>query len=126
MSAALADADTQAIAPHGFGHELLTEWAPFARDDNEGRASWGSEERTSPGHHGTPPDRWYVVNRIVSRLLAAEREYKDVVKPYYLGERPAWEIARSLGRTEIGVLATLWHVCSLVEREYSDWRTPLR
>lgn len=113
--------DPVVLQPSGLGHELLLEWAPWSRDDNEGSASWSAKPRVDRGYHGDPPDRWYIVNRIVSMLLHGEPEYRQVVKPYYLGERAAWEIARSVGRTEVGVLTTLCHVCWLVAREYVDY-----
>ena len=111
------------VYPSGLGHDLLCEWAAFARDDREdGSSSWSVKPRVDRGYHGDPPDRWYVVNRIVSRLLKDHDDYRKVVKPFYLGERAPWEIARSLGRSEHGVLVTLLHVCGIVEREFNDMR----
>lgn len=109
------------LYPSGLGHDLLCEWALFARDDREeGAASWSVKPRVDRGWHGDPPDRWYDVNRIISRLLKDHPDYRKVVKPFYLGERAPWEIARQIGRSEQGVLVTLCHVVALVEREYRD------
>src|SRR5690606_38702134 len=81
------------LYPSGLGHDLLCEWALFARDDREeGAASWSVKPRVDRGWHGDPPDRWYVVNRIVSRLLKDHPDYRQVVKPVYLGERAPSEV----------------------------------
>ena len=120
--------EVELLEPSGLGHDLLTEWAAWARDDRDGRSSWSVKPRIAHGYHGDPPDRWFVVNRIVSRLLHGEKAFREVVKPYYLGGPTAnsngysiAEIARMVKRSEQGVLVTLLHVCGIVEREYRDF-----
>lgn len=118
MAAALM---TEQLEPSGLGHDLLREWAPWARDDNEGRASWSVKPRVDPAYWGDPPERWYIVNRIVSKLLASNSDFRRVVKRYYLGGYEPWEIARKLGWSEVRVRTVLCVCCGLVEREYRDW-----
>lgn len=112
--------ELELLEPSGLGHDLLSEWATFSRDDGDGRASWSVKPRVDHAYHGDPPDRWYVVNRIVSRLLIRESVFRSVVKRYYLAELRPWEIAEITGRSERDVLTILLHVAGLVEREYRD------
>lgn len=120
MAAVLAE-----IRLEGLGHELLLEWAPWARDDNEGKHSWAVKPRVQAGYHGDPPERFFVVDKIVAPHRRDRSNYWQVVGAFYLGERAEWEIAKELGWSEQRVLMNLAAFCGLVEREYLDMRRAL-
>lgn len=108
----------------GLGHELLIEWAPWARDDKDGeRASWSVKPRVDPGYHGDPPDNFFVVDKIVAPHRRDKSLYWRTVSAYYLGERAPWEIATLLGPgwSERGVLSNIIAFGALVEREWRDY-----
>lgn len=106
----------------GLGHELLLEWAPWVRDDNEGRASWAVKPRVGKAYHGDMPRRIAFVDKIVATHRREHPPYWRAVSRYYLGQRALWEIARDLGWSEERVLTTLIVFCGVVEREYNDKR----
>lgn len=107
----------------GLGHELLLEWAPWARDDRDGE-SWGQSvgPRVARGYHGDPPKNFFVVDKIVAPHRVEKSSYWIVVSMFYLGERAEWEIARELGWSEQRVLMNLAAFGGLVEREFRDLR----
>lgn len=120
MSAVMVETD---LEPHGLGHELLLEWAPWARDDNEGeRKSWAVRPRVDHGYHGDPPDRFFIVDKIVAPHRVQKDSYWKCVSAYYLGERCALEIASGMpGWSERAVLANIIGFGALVEREFRDY-----
>lgn len=108
--------------PSGLGDELLWEWAAFARDDRaEGHNSWSVQPRTDKAYHGDPPDRWFLVNKIVCRFQADpnDRLY-PVIKHWYLGEKMPWQIALDLNRSEYHIRSAACWACEQVRREYLD------
>lgn len=111
---------TEILEPEGLGHDLLTEWAPWVRDDNEGRASWAVKPRIQAGYHGDMPRRLQLVDKIVARHRLENRQHWRVVARFYLGGRAIWEIARELDWSDDRVATTLIVFCSLVEREFRD------
>lgn len=122
MSAVLAE-----FRPQGLGHELLLEWAPWARDDSDGeRHSWALKPRVDPGYHGDPPPNFWVVDKIVAPHRRDKSPYWLVCGAFYLGERAEWEIAKTLGWSEQRVLMNLAAFCCLIEREYLDARGSMR
>lgn len=114
--------DEYRLEPEGLGHELLLEWAPWARDDNEGGGhSWSVKPRVDPGYHGDPPDNFWVVDKIIAPHRRDRSSYWKIVGGVYLGERACWEIADLLGWSETRVRMNLLAFCALVEREYRDY-----
>lgn len=114
--------DIASMQPEGFGHELLLEWAPWARDDNaEGGHSWSVKPRVDPGYHGDPPERFFVVNRIVAEHKREQAHFWAVVSRWYLGEQPLWLICRELDRGDWWVLQKVCWAAELVGREYRDY-----
>ncbi len=114
------------LAPSGLGHDLLLEWAPWARDDNEGEAghSWASEERVDRGYHGDPPNNFYIVDKIVAPQRKDKTVFWTVTAMYYLGERSVGQISKILGSanwSESRVLLNLCGFAALVEREWRDY-----
>lgn len=113
--------------PRGLGHDLLIEWAPWARDDGDGeRHSWAVKPRVAKGYHGDPPDNYWIVDKIVAPHRRDRSSYWKVVSAYYLGERPTWEIATQLEWSERRVLFNLAAFCGLVEREFGDYNESRR
>ncbi len=113
--------------PEGLGHELLLEWAPWARDDKDGeRHSWSVKPRVDPGYHGDPPANFWIVDKIVAPQRKDKTVFWRVVSAYYLGERAPWEIAKALDWSEHRVLINLNHFAALVEREWRDYTTTRR
>jgi hypothetical protein len=112
------------LQPEGLGHELLVEWAPWARDDKDGeRASWAVKPRVDPGYHGDPPTNFFIVDKIVAPHRRDKSTHWRTVSAYYLGERPPWEIASLLGPRwdERSVMANIMQFGALVEREWRDY-----
>jgi hypothetical protein len=110
------------LEPNGLGHELLLEWAPWARDDREGGGhSWSVKPRVDPGYHGDPPKNFYIVEKIVAPHQRDKTDYWRAVSRWYLGEAsPDW-IARQLGWSELRVRSNVIVFCALVEREWRDY-----
>src|SRR5690606_38995751 len=121
----------------GLGHELLLAWAPWARDDAEGKHSWNVRPRVDRGYHGDPPREFFVVDKIVAPFrLAAIRVKRfpwqardqdkwdalwwEVASRYYLGEQDPGMMAEQMGWSEQRVLANLVAFGALVEREFRD------
>ena len=108
------------LAPSGLGHELLLEWAPWARDDGDGRASWNVKPRVDHAYWGDPPDNYWIVDKIVAPHRRDRNDYWNVVARFYLAEHEPWEIARMLGWSELRVRTVLCVFCGVVEREFND------
>lgn len=108
----------------GMGHDLLCIWAPWARDDNEGGHSWAMGPRVAKGYHGDPPDEFWIVDKIVAPHRRDKSVYWNVTSRFYLGERSFTEIRIELGPSwpEKRIRFNLAIFCSLVEREYRDWK----
>jgi hypothetical protein len=112
------------LEPQGMGHELLVEWAPWARDDNDGeRKSWAVKPRIDHGYHGDPPENFWIVDKIVAPHRRDRSAYWKAVSGFYLGERAPWEIASLLGPAwnERRVLVNIVEFGALVEREWRDY-----
>lgn len=110
------------LEPSGLGHELLVEWAPWARDDRDGeKASWSVKPRVDPGYHGDPPDNFWIVDKIVAPQRRDRTTHWKVVSAYYLGEQPPWAIGQALNWSEHRVLVNINHFAALVEREWRDY-----
>ena len=108
------------LHPEGLGHDLLLEWAPWMREDRDGKASWSVKQRLDPSYHGDPPDRVMLVDKIVARHRLENPSYWRVTAAYYLGEKAPWQIAKDMRWPESRVLTNLLSFCGLVEREYRD------
>lgn len=114
--------DDVVLEPSGLGHELLLQWAPWARDDNEGaRHSWSVKPRVDIGYHGDPPENFWIVDKIVAPHRRDRSSYWKVVSAVYLGERAVWEAADLLGWSERRARMNLLAFCGLVEREWRDY-----
>lgn len=114
--------------PSGLGHELLTEWGIYAENDRDGRESWSVKPRVDPGYHGDPPDRWYVVNRIVSQRarIDGRKGYTDfyrLVSRFYLGSKSYSMIQKDLNKPEWWVKSMLVWACETTKREFVDVTT---
>lgn len=112
------------LEPQGLGHDLLLEWAPWARDDKDGEShSWSVKPRVDPGYHGDPPANFFVVDKIVAPHRRDKSSYWKATSAYYLGERAPWEIATLLGPSwsERRVLINIIEFGVLVEREWRDY-----
>lgn len=115
-------AEIPIMEPEGLGDELLKEWAPWARDDNEGEGhSWSVKPRVDPGYHGDPPDRFFVVNRIVAEHKRQQAVFWNVVSRWWLGEKPVWLICRELGKDDWWVRQKACWAAGIVEREFRDY-----
>lgn len=106
------------LEPRGLGHDLLTEWAPWVREDREGRHSWHVKPRVDRGYHGMPPDRVLKVDKIVARIRLEYPTYYRVIARYYLDELLPWQMADTLKATEGWIRAMLLAACGLVEMRY--------
>lgn len=122
MAAVLAN-ENDLLIPQGLGHDLLTTWAPWARDDRDERHSWAVKPRVMRGYWGNPPDEYWIVDKIVAPHRRDGKPHWRLVARWYLGEKSAHQISMELGRKdwpEKRVLMNLVIFCSLVEREYLD------
>ena len=115
MSAVLRD-----LEPEGLGHELLREWAPWAREDAEGGASWAIKPRVERGYHGDPPDRVMLVDKIVARMRAEHHSYYRVIARYYLDGLLPWQMETELRQTPGWIRTMLLAGCGLVELRYKE------
>jgi hypothetical protein len=126
MSAAM-DMHQFEYEPEGLGHELLIEWAPWARDDKDGeRASWALKPRVDPGYHGDPPKNFFIVEKIVAPHRVQKDDYWRAVSAVYLGEKPEWSICREFGWSRLRLKTNIIVFCGLVEREWRDYTTARR
>lgn len=117
---AVADDVGTDIEPKGLGHDLLEAWAPFARDDGEGRESWNVKPRIGKGYWGDPPDEYWIVEKIVAPHRASNNDFWRLVSRRYLGEKDYWLIAKDLDKPEWWVRSILCWATELVRREYLD------
>ena len=115
----------ETLEPNGLGHELLLEWAPWARDDNDDgkRQAWASDQRVERGYHGDPPENFWIVDKVVAPQRKDRTVFWTVTAMYYLGERSPYQIAKILGSewSERRVLLNLCGFGALVEREWRDY-----
>lgn len=118
---AVADDVERTLEPHGLGHELLLEWAPWVRDSRDDRNRWSVKPRIGKGYDGDMPERVQIVDKIVARQKLRNHSDWAVVSRYYLGNYDIPFVARDLGWAENRVRVRLLAVCGLVEREYRDW-----
>lgn len=131
--------EREILEPCGLGHDLLWEWAPWARDDSDGRSSWNVKPRLGRGYWGDPPPNFKIVDKIVAPYRAAKQKllkepwevtewdrenayWWEPVAQYYLGLHQPIEIASALGWSELRVCTVLCLFCGQVEREFKDWR----
>ena len=110
------------IRLEGLGHDLLTAWAPWARDDSDDRHSWSVKPRVARGYHGDPPPEFFVVDKIVAPHRRDRSAYWQVVARYYLAEASPHFIARELGWSEQRVMMNLAAFAELVGREFTDYQ----
>jgi hypothetical protein len=112
--------ERELLEPSGLGHDLLSEWGAWHKDDGEGWASWSVKPRIDPGYHGTPPNRVLLVERILAPIKLREPRRYKIIEHRYRRDYPVWLLAREVGATEADVSNTLWHACGIVEREFGD------
>ena len=110
----------EGLEPEGLGHDLLTEWAPWMREDGEGKHSWHITERVDRGYHGDPPDRVVRVDKIVARIKLEQPAYYRVIARYYLDDLLPWQMCQTLQATEGWVRTMLLAACGLVELRYKS------
>jgi hypothetical protein len=108
------------LEPAGVGHELLTEWAPWYREDREGKHSWHVKPRVDRGYHGDPPERVFRVERIVARIKVDHHRYYSVIARYYLDQLLPHQIAPALHITEGWCRSMILASCGLVELRYRE------
>jgi hypothetical protein len=108
------------LEPQGLGHDLLTEWAPWYREDREGGHSWHVQERVDRGYHGDPPERVHRVEKIVAKLKLTHHNYYRVIARYYLDQLLPHQIAPNLGITEGWCRSMLLAAGGLVEIRYKE------
>ena len=108
--------------PQGFGHELLTEWGQWFRDDGDGRASWAVKPRVDRGFHGEPPDRVRFVDKVIAHHKISHKAHWSVISRYYLSDLSEWQIAKGMGWDRTRVNTVLLTVCGLVESRWNaEW-----
>ncbi len=120
----VADDVARTLEPEGLGHDLLTEWGLWMRDNREGRESWAVRPRVDRGYHGDPPERVRFVDKLIARHRLRHHEQWSVVSRFYLSDYEPWQISRELGRRhwpEARIRTILLAVCGMIEREYRDW-----
>ena len=123
MAAALVElqrSQWQGLEPQGLGHDLLSEWAPWMREDGEKGKAWHIKPRIDPGYHGDPPNRVNVVDKIVARIRLEHPPYYRVIARYYLDELQPWQMVEVLDHTEGWVRTMLLAACGLVELRYDE------
>lgn len=108
------------LEPSGLGHDLLVEWAPWVREDNEGGHSWHVKPRVDPGYHGDPPHRVNMTDKIVSRIRMEHRPYYSVISRYYLDQLQPWQMVEMLRQTEGWIRSMLLASCGLVELRFNE------
>jgi hypothetical protein len=115
---------TPDLEPSGLGHDLLTEWAPWANDDREDRHSWSVKPRIDRGYHGTPPDNYWVTDKILAPHRVDKDIYWRLVARWYLDGKTYDQITRDLGPSwpEKRIALSLVQICAKVEREFLDIR----
>jgi hypothetical protein len=119
---------TPELEPGGLGHELLLEWAPWARDERRERESWCAEWSARPrierGYDGDAPPNFWIVDRILAPLKRDKSVYWTVCAHWYLGEESYARITEKLGRDWPEKRIRLNLVClgELVAREYLDFK----
>lgn len=106
--------------PYGPGHDLLTEWGRWNRDDREGRTSWAVKERIDPGTYGEPPERVIWLDKLLAQHKMKFRQDWSVIAQYYLDDRTVWEIAKRKDWAESRVRVKLLGICGMIDREWQD------
>jgi hypothetical protein len=121
---AMPDFPPPELEPSGLGHDLLLDWAPWARDDGDERHSWAVKPRIDHGHHGTPPDEFWIVDKIVAPQRRDGTTYWHVASRFYLGEKSYAQITIDLGKNwpEKRVRFNLMCFAEMVGREYLDFK----
>jgi hypothetical protein len=119
-------ADTE-LEPSGLGHDLLLEWAPWAENDRDERHSWAVKPRVDRGHHGTPPDAYWVVDRILAPHHRDKSITWRLVVRWYVDKKSYQQITLDLGQSwpEKRIRLSLVQIATMVEREYLDIRDDL-
>ena len=113
-------AEWRNLEPSGLGHELLSEWCGWYRDDREGRHRWHVTPRVDRGYHGDPPERVFRVERIVARIKIDHHRYYSVIARYYLDQLLPHQIAPKLYITEGWCRSMILAACGLVEIRYRE------
>jgi hypothetical protein len=122
MAAALkrfSSSEWDGLKIEGLGHDLLTEWAPWMREDRESGASWHLKPRIDPGYHGDPPNRVLRVDKIVARIRLEHPAYYRVIARYYLDELQLWQMTEVMQHTEGWLRTMLLAACGLVEMRFT-------
>ena len=112
------------LEPSGLGHDLLLEWAPWAREDRDERHSWHVKPRVDHGYHGDPPDDFWIVEKILAPLKRDRTVYWRMAAQWYLGEKSYAQITLDMGPNwpEKRIRLNLVCLCELVQREYLDFK----
>jgi hypothetical protein len=126
--AALPDFPRNELEPSGLGHDLLMDWAPWARDDRREGPSWSAEwsgrPRIDHEYGGDPPEDFWIVDKIVAPHRRDDTTYWQVASSWYLGEKSYSQITRDLGPQwpEKRIRLNLVCFAELVAREYLDFK----
>lgn len=115
---------TPELEPSGLGHDLLLAWAPWARNEGDGQASWSVRPRIEKGYDGDPPDDFWIVEKILAPQKVLGSVYWKMAAHWYLGEKTFAQITLDLGPNwpEKRIRLNLVCLCELVAREYLDFR----
>ena len=108
------------FALEGLGHDLLTEWGLWCRNDSGGRQSWHVKPRIDIGYHGDPPDRVNWLDKLIAQHKLKYHSDWSIISRFYLNDLQIWQIAKSMRCPESRVETTLMRMAGLVEREYND------
>jgi len=112
------------LEPSGLGHDLLLEWAPWAENDRDERHSWAVKPRIDRGYHGTPPDNYWVVDRILAPHHREKSITWRLVVRWYVDKKSYDQITLDLGPNwpEKRIRLSLVQICAMIEREFLDSR----
>jgi hypothetical protein len=125
---AMPDFPPPEFEPSGLGHDLLLDWAPWARDDRREEPSWSAEwsgrPRIDHEYGGDPPEDFWIVDKIVAPQRRDGTTYWHVASRFYLGEKSYAQITIDLGKNwpEKRVRLNLVCFAELVGREYLDFK----
>jgi hypothetical protein len=99
---AMPDFPPPEFEPSGLGHDLLLDWAPWARDDRREEPSWSAEwsgrPRIDHEYGGDPPEDFWIVDKIVAPQRRDGTTYWHVASRFYLGEKSYAQITIDLGK----------------------------
>lgn len=115
---------TPDLEPSGLGHDLLTSWAPWVREDKDPSLRWTCGPRVVRGYHGDWPLEVQITDKILAPLRRDKSVYWTMAAHWYIGEKTFTQITRDLGPQwpEKRIRLNLVCLCELVSREYLDSR----